>query len=352
MLTIPLDVYINLNLSSDAFDDSGTTINMLGNSLQTIRSNGYKFSILNINNLNGVEATDELTTNKLILLSGVVDVTAAGMIVESTLWSAIAGGSNSSFVYGVLRRHITSNTDTYTFPIGDGVLTTDYHKIDLINNNMTGVSYIIAGVATMSGGNNLELNTSEQTTLIVEMANKEWALTPNVQPSGGDFGVNLYLANLSGALLLDNNFTIVKRPTGSITYGDWDAFDATTDIPIADANGRTITSGYGQKTGFTSFSGFGVGGSGGGALPIELLSFGAELNGDDVDVNWSVASQVNNDYYSILRSVNGYDWTEIGTVRGAGTANEQIDYKFIDEDPCIGLSYYKLKQTDFDGIYE
>ena len=352
MLTSPLDVYINLNLSSDAFDNSGTTINMLGNSPQTIHSNGYKFSILNINNVNGVEATDELTTDKLILLSGVVDVTAAGMIVESTLWSAIAGGSNSSFVYGVLRRQITSNTDTYAFPIGDGILTTDYHKIELINNNMTGVSYIIAGVATMSGGNNLELNTSEQTTLIVEMANKEWALTPNVQPSGGDFGVNLYLANLSGALLLDNNFTIVKRPTGSITYGDWDAFDATTDIPIADANGRTIASGYGQKTGFTSFSGFGVGGSGGGALPIELLSFGAELNGDEVDVIWSVASQVNNDYYSILRSTNGYNWTEIGTVIGAGNANEQIDYKFIDKDPYIGLSYYKLKQTDFDGIYE
>ena len=71
-----------------------------------------------------------------------------------------------------------------------------------------------------------------------------------------------------------------------------------------------------------------------------------------MELNWSVASQVNNDYYSILRSVNGYDWTEIGTVRGAGTANEQIDYKFIDEDPYIGLSYYKLKQTDFDGIYE
>jgi len=352
MTTSPLDVYINLNLSSDAFDVSGTTINMVGNSLQTIRSNGYKFSILNISNANGIEATDPLTTGKLILLSGVIDATAAGMIVESTLWSAIAGGSNTSFIYGVLRRHVTSNTNTYTFPIGDGTSITDYHKVALINNNLTGVSYINGSVRDMVGGNNMELNTSEQTTSIVEMANKEWFLNPDAQPTGGDYGVNLYLNDLAGALLLDDNFTVCKRPNGSITYGDWDAYDATTDIPIAGTAGRTISGGYGQKTGFSSFSGFGIGGSGGGPLPIELLSFGAELNGDDVNVNWSVASQVNNDYYSILRSVNGYDWTEIGTVRGAGTANEQIDYKFIDEDPYIGLSYYKLKQTDFDGIYE
>jgi len=352
MATSPLDVYGDIDMQSDAFDASGTTINLVGDSPQTILSNGNKFSILNISNANGITATDALTTGKLILLSGVIDATAAGMIVESTLWSAIAGGSNTSFVYGALRRYVTSNTNTYAFPIGDGTTTTDYHKVDLINNNMTGVTYNIAGVAPMTGGNNMQLNTTEQTTSIVEMTNKEWTLTPDAQPGSGDYGVNLYLDNLSGALLLDNNFTVVKRPTGSLTYGDWDSFDATTDIPIADANGRTITSGYGQKTGFTSFSGFGLGGSGGGALPIELLSFTATLNGDVVDVNWSVASQVNNDYYTILRSMNGYDWSDIGRIKGAGTVNEQIDYKFIDKDPYIGLSYYRLKQTDFDGNYE
>jgi len=351
MATSPLDVYINLNLTSDAFASS-TTINMVGNSLQTIRSNGHKFSILNINNANGIEATDALTTGKLILLSGVVDATAAGMIVESTLWSAIAGGSNTSFVYGVLRRHIASNTNTYTFHIGDGTLTTNYHKVALINNNMVGVSYINASVADMTGGNNLQLNTSEQTTPIVEMANKEWFLSPDAQPSSGDYGVNLYLANLSGALLSDDNFTVCKRPSGSITYGDWDAFDATTSIPTAGTNGRTISGGYGQKTGFDDFSGFGIGGSGGGPLPIELISFTAELNGDNVDIRWGVASQVNNDYYTILRSIDCYDWNEIGRVVGDGTSNQIMDYKFIDKDPYIGISYYKLKQTDYDGRFE
>ena len=352
MNTSPLDVYIDLNLVSDAFSASNSTVNMVGNSMQTIRSNGFGFGILVINNTNGIVLTDNLTTDKIALIDGIVTTDIHNISVTSTLWSAVAGGSNTSFINGNLRRYITSNTSTYGFPLGNGTGITNYHKIDLINNNMVGVSYIDAYVSDMTGGNNMELNTSESTSMILEMADKEWFLTPDAQPSSGDYGVNLYLNGLSGALLQDNNFTVLKRPNGSITYGDWDAFDATTDIPAAGTNGRTVASGYGQKTGFDSFSGFGIGGTGGGALPIELLSFDAELNGDDVDVYWSVASQINNDYYSIHRSIDGYDWIEIGRIEGAGNSNSQMDYKFIDEDPYIGISYYKLKQTDFDGIFE
>mgnify|MGYP003632930211 CR=1 FL=1 len=352
MNTSPLDVYIDLNLASDAFSASNSTVNLVGNSIQSIRSNGYGFGILTVNNTNGIVLTDNLTTDKLALIDGIITTDIYSVYVTSTLWSALAGGSDISFINGNVRRYITSNTNTYGFPIGYGISTTNYHKVDLINNNMVGVSYIDAYVSDMSGGNNFELNTSEQTTQILEMADKEWFLTPDAQPTSGDYGVNLYLNGLAGALLSDDNFTVCKRPNGSITYGDWDAFDATTDIPTAGTNGRTIASGYGQKTGFSSFSGFGIGGSGGGPLPIVLLSFDAELNGDNVDVYWSVASQVNNDYYSILRSIDGYDWNEIGKIQGAGNSNSQIDYKFIDEDPYIGTSYYKLKQTDFDGNFE
>jgi len=352
MTTSPLDVYINLNLASDAFSASNTTINMVGNSTQTIRSNGFGFGILVINNTNGITLTDNLTTDKLALVDGIITTDINSVSVTGNLWNALAGGSDVSFINGNLRRYITSNTSTYAFPIGYGTGTVNYHKVDLINNNMVGVSYIDAYVSDMAGGNNIQLNTSEQTTSIVEMADKEWFLTPDATPSSGDYGVNLYLNGLSGALLADDNFTVVKRPNGSTTYADWDAFDTTTDIPTAGTNGRTLAGGYGQKTGFDGFSGFGIGGSGGGPLPIDLMSFGAELNGDNVDIQWTVASQVNNDYYSILRSIDAYDWYEVGRVEGAGNSNQIMEYVFTDEDPYIGLSYYKLKQTDFDGRFE
>ena len=110
MSTSPLDVYINLNLTSDAFNSSSTTINMVGTSAQSIRSNGYSFSTININNSNGITLSDNLTTDRMILLNGEV---SGGMVtITSTLWSAIAGGSGTSYINGTLRRyHLRDNTN-------------------------------------------------------------------------------------------------------------------------------------------------------------------------------------------------------------------------------------------------
>lgn len=88
------------------------------------------------------------------------------------------------------------------------------------------------------------------------------------------------------------------------------------------------------------------------ALPIELLSFTAGLVEDGVLVEWSTASQVNNHYFSIDRSVDGYEWGELIKIGGAGTANTQIDYTWLDINPVEGVSYYRLSQTDYNGESE
>jgi len=96
---------------------------------------------------------------------------------------------------------------------------------------------------------------------------------------------------------------------------------------------------------------FGFGG--GGALPIELLSFGVESNDlNEVVVEWTTASQIINDYFTIQRSVGGYEWEDVTKITGCGSCNTQIDYSFIDRNPHIGLSYYRLMQTDYDGNFE
>jgi hypothetical protein len=88
------------------------------------------------------------------------------------------------------------------------------------------------------------------------------------------------------------------------------------------------------------------------ALPIELISFNAGYNGSYVVIDWSVASQVNNDYYEIQRSIDVEDWEVVASVEGAGSNNTQIDYRAIDETPLLGVSYYRLSQTDYDGTTE
>lgn len=93
-------------------------------------------------------------------------------------------------------------------------------------------------------------------------------------------------------------------------------------------------------------------GGGGASLPIVLTSFNAEEEGGNVVIDWVVHSQVNNDYYTIEKSNNCFDWVEVGTIKGAGNSNTQMNYKFIDRNPFIGVSYYRLRQTDYDGRFE
>lgn len=89
-------------------------------------------------------------------------------------------------------------------------------------------------------------------------------------------------------------------------------------------------------------------------LPIELDYFEANLNEEAgrVSTLWSCVSQNNNDYFTIERSIDGNNFEEIGTIDGAGTTTKTENYKFTDYDPLIGLSYYRLRQTDNDGRTE
>jgi hypothetical protein len=92
------------------------------------------------------------------------------------------------------------------------------------------------------------------------------------------------------------------------------------------------------------------------ALPIELISFTGEILGGDIHpvvmINWEVASQVNNDYYEVQRSIDVETWNTINTVTGAGNNNTQMSYSILDDNPLHGVSYYRLKQTDYDGQTE
>ncbi len=87
-------------------------------------------------------------------------------------------------------------------------------------------------------------------------------------------------------------------------------------------------------------------------LPIELLSFTAEPNGNVVDLDWSTASEISNDYFTIERSEDGISFEAIATVGGAGNSTSILYYTTVDYAPLDGISYYRLKQTDYDGKFE
>ena len=87
-------------------------------------------------------------------------------------------------------------------------------------------------------------------------------------------------------------------------------------------------------------------------LPIELLGFTAHVNGGQVDLKWITSSEINNDYFTIERSSDAENWEEILQVGGAGNSSQIREYYDIDYGPLLGNSYYRLKQTDFNGELE
>ncbi len=86
-------------------------------------------------------------------------------------------------------------------------------------------------------------------------------------------------------------------------------------------------------------------------LPVELTSFTARPFGQVVQLDWKTASEVNNDFFAIERSQNAEVWNTLTTVNGSGTTSQAIQYQFLDTQPLNGISFYRLRQTDFDGQY-
>jgi hypothetical protein len=86
-------------------------------------------------------------------------------------------------------------------------------------------------------------------------------------------------------------------------------------------------------------------------LPISLLSFEAEKQFNSVILTWATLSEINNDFFTIEKSKDGEQFEFVGTVRGAGNSLEKLRYELIDPTPFSGVSYYRLKQTDFNGEF-
>lgn len=84
-------------------------------------------------------------------------------------------------------------------------------------------------------------------------------------------------------------------------------------------------------------------------LPIELTNFEAKLNANKVDITWTTATEKNNSLFTVEKTKNGTDFEMVGTLKGAGNSSSPKSYALTDPNPYTGISYYRLKQTDFNN---
>ncbi|MBX2917561.1 MAG: hypothetical protein KF856_20015 [Cyclobacteriaceae bacterium] len=187
----------------------------------------------------------------------------------------------------------------------------------------------------LSGG-----NTSVDGTIIQERLNRVWRVSETGDV--GNVSVSVDLAGTLGSALGNNLRLLIDR--------DGDGFADNDVTPIAGSfSGTTITF---SGVNFQNGDRFTIGNTNLALpLPIELISFDAEVIAHEVKLKWSTASELNNDYFTIQRSQGGEVWESVVQVSGAGNSTTVRHYETTDGLPYAGVSYYRLKQTDLDGRY-
>ncbi len=86
-------------------------------------------------------------------------------------------------------------------------------------------------------------------------------------------------------------------------------------------------------------------------LPIELLSFEGFINNKKITLKWVTSSETDNSHFEIERSLDGNRFDFVGSIQGQGNSSTNQYYSLIDENTISGVTYYRLKQIDFDGTY-
>ena len=145
-------------------------------------------------------------------------------------------------------------------------------------------------------------------------------------------------AGIDGNWLTSDDGLQLQNSSPCINVGE------NTGVPLTDiiANDRIINSIVDMGTYEFEFT----------PLPIELVSFTATCDHSTALLQWTTATEINNDYFTIDRSNDAITWNSIGIVKGEGTSTQTQHYTFKDHQPYHEATYYRLKQTDFDGRNE
>lgn len=279
-------------------------------------------SDLNIDNTAG---NQQLTLTRGILYTGSNTLMIADNIT-------VNGGSDNSFVQGFLRK---TGNDAFTFPMGYGSF---YAPIGIsMPGNAT--HHFTASYYKLSPDSAYDVESKDPS--LVFVGNTEFWILDRTNGTS-NVTVTLSWNSSRSGNITDTSHLRVCRWNGS-TWKDHGKASFT----------GTLSSGtFSTSSDVTSFSPFTLGSSNAGSLPVELLYFMAERQAQSAELKWSTATEKNNRHFEIQRSENGRNFEPIGKVSSlavGGNSVQVLNYSFNDLQPLPGLSYYRLRQIDFDG---
>lgn len=243
--------------------------------------------------------------------------------------SSASGARNLSYAEGNVAKE---GGKDFVFPVGESGMYLPVEIFDLSDeHSVYEASYHAEAHPDPEGpwydGNNWPVSTCDY-----------WSLYRT--SGGGEAAVRLGWGSNPCTEVNDPQYMRVAR----YAAGEWELLASEPDNSTGETVGTTGETGM-----FGDFALASIG-SGINVLPITLIEFTAEASDAyAVRTAWSTASEVNNDYFTVERSVDAQTWTGVGTTGGAGNSNTRKNYSFTDRAPLSGKAYYRLRQTDFDG---
>ena len=352
-----------INYNQSGFSEKTTTVNVYGNGLQTITCpGGETYNILRYNqgpssNLQFNSPVDVIT-QLVFITDGYVDLNTNALTIRNFATTGISGQTNLKYILS----EQTNNTNKIVWRIGTGTGAYTYpfgippggaaNYIPVVLNKTSASSIGDLTIATYgTPPNNLPWPTTP--TIVTNL----WADT--AWHNGSDnrhWTVDRFWE--VDATIPDTLSTLVFSYR-AIELPDSDAIATNLkaqywDIPIGYWNRTQFGTGVANNVTVPLFSIFNTAWtltSTTSPLPITLLSFTASPAKEKVRLNWITASEINNDYFTVEKSVDGKNFYPIGEIDGANNSTTKNEYYLDDIRPTFGISYYRLKQTDYDGMF-
>src|SRR5450432_2637259 len=332
------------NWGTGGFTESTSTVNFNGGSLQTITTPaGENFTNIIVNNSGaGIQLANAVAVaTNLTMTQGNIDLNSKTLTLGTS--AALPGTLNhtlgtmintGSFTRWFAKTTIAAGAVAGLFPVGTA---TNYRPF----NVSVPIAPTTGGTLTVSytdAATNTTTSFPDGPDVIMVRKDLNWGLTAtglvggtyNLGISGTGFGI---IGNVTD-LRLTLAGTVIGSPginAGTITN------------PQVNRTGIT-------EAGLTNIFFLGSINSASSPLPITLILFTAIPQNGKVKLDWETAAELNNDHFTIQRSSSLTAWEDIKNIAGTGNTNTDSRYTAYDPNPYSGISFYRLEQTDLDGM--
>ncbi|MBI1837724.1 MAG: hypothetical protein HYR91_10720 [Flavobacteriia bacterium] len=314
---------------TDTWNNSGTftarnkTVTFAGNSNQSITGSATT-SFYNLTNSN---TSTGLTLNHGVLVSNTLNMNGAtanillnSYNIDLSSTGIIIGETNSDRIYGT--SGLITTTRIVNMP----------SALNLAGMGISFTSSANFGSTTLSRGH------SQQDVNGYPSILRYYIISPSTN-SGLDATITFdYFDNeLNGLGAIESNFKLFRSTDAGISWIDRAGNENTASNNITLSN-------------IDAFSWWTVAADISVPLPVELLNFSAKSKQNVIEIIWSTAVEINSNYFTIERSLDGKDFKSINQIHGAGNSTSIINYTYNDYEYSNCMNYYRLKQVDLNGV--